>query len=39
MRHNFEFVHWYMKEPGTAAHRLTLMLKHHALSMMENLAF
>lgn len=39
MRRNFEAVRPVMKEPGTAAHRLTLMLKHHALSMMENLAF
>ncbi len=39
MRRNFDAVRPAMKQKGSGAHRLALMLKQHALSMMENLPF
>ena len=39
MRRNFDAVRPAMKQPGNGAERLARMFKHHALSMMENLAF
>lgn len=39
MRRNFEYVRPAMKQKGTGAERFALMLKQHALSMMENLSF